>query len=403
MRNDLAKSFEEYYGRIRDALRDERIRVALDRAVPSFRRNMDKILSRYPHTVKLAEEVRRIKEDSLRRWEELVEEAMDSIRENKGEAYFARDGEEVARIVEGVVGRGKLVVKSKSLTCDEIDLRERLEGAGNEVWETDLGELIVQLMGIKPMHILSPAIHVPREEVARLFSKVMNREIQPEIAKLTKAARRFLRDKYVRADVGISGANVVAADTGSLIILENEGNARLVTGFPRIHIAVVGLEKVVPTILDAFKVAQVTWSYANFPVSTYVNIISGLSKTGDIENVATYGVHGPEEIHVIFLDNGRSKLANDDLLREALYCLRCGGCLFECPVFELVAGNFGHKYFGGIGVPWTAYVVGGFARASPMAFTCLMCGRCTERCPMKIRIPEIVRTIRSRALFGPFD
>ncbi len=240
------------------------------------------------------------------------------------------------------------------MTGEEIGVREHLEEHGNDVYETDLGEFIIQKLGSRPMHILSPAIHVPKEDVAKLFSKITGKELPADISTLVATARNLLREKYFQADIGMSGANVVAADTGTLFIIENEGNIRLATGAPPVHIALIGMEKLVPTLEDAYKVSEVTWRYANYTVPSYVSLISGPSKTGDIEKVTTYGAHGPKEFHVIFLDAGRTELAKDPILRQALFCLRCGGCLYECPVFAVTAGHFGDKYFSGIGAVWAA-------------------------------------------------
>jgi L-lactate dehydrogenase complex protein LldG len=220
-----------------------------------------------------------------------------------------------------------------------------------------------------------------------------------------EVVRQLLREKFVEADIGISGANVVAAETGSLIVIENEGNARLSTGFPPVHIAIVGVEKVVETLSEAVKVAEVTWRYATGKTPSYVNIISGPSKTADIEKTVTYGVHGPKEFHVVFLDNGRFEAAENPLFREALYCLRCGACLYECPVFALTAGEFGEKYFGGIGAIWTAIISGGItgnlkglASATLVGYTCLTCGRCKVKCPVKIDIPGMIVELRKIAV-----
>jgi len=244
------------------------------------------------------------------------------------------------------------------------------------------------------MHILSPAIHVPREDVAKLFSKITGESLEPDIPKLVATARKLLREKYFKADIGMSGANVVAADTGTIFLIENEGNIRLATGAPPVHIALIGMEKLVPTLEDAFKVSEVTWRYANYGVPSYVSLISGPSKTGDIEKVTTYGAHGPKEFHVIFMDAGRTHLAKDPVLRQALYCLRCGGCLYECPVFSLTAGYFGDKYFTGIGAVWAKEVSKNIEKASSLAYTCLTCGRCKVRCPMKIDVPEMILKLR---------
>ena len=389
----MKAAFDEYYHRLMSAFQNEKIALAIERATASYRSNVTLALTKYPHTVELAKEVRSIKERSLERWEELLKEAMDNIVSNRGQAYFAKTAADARKIIGDLVGKEKVVVKSKSLTSEEIGLRQHLQSLGNEVWETDLGEFIIQLLDEEPMHILSPAIHVPREEVAKLFSNVMKESIPADIQEEVRAVRRFLRSKYISAQVGISGANIVAADTGAVFVLENEGNARLVTGFPEKHIALVGIEKLVPTLSDAFKVAEVTWRYAQYVIPSYMSLIGGPSKTGDIEKVITYGVHGPKEYHVVFIDNGRSELAKDPDLKEALYCLRCGGCMYECPVFSLVGGRFGHKYFIGYGAAWEL-VVSGLEWAAPIAYTCLRCDRCKERCPVKIDTAKIVLKIR---------
>jgi len=266
---------------------------------------------------------------------------------------------------------------------------------GNEVCETDLGEFIIQKLHSKPMHILSPAIHVPREDVATLLSQITGEKLPPDdIARMVATARTLLREKFIQADIGISGANVVAADTGTLFIIENEGNARLATALPPIHIALVGMEKLVPTFGDANKVAEVTWRYANYTVPSYVNLISGPSRTGDIEKVITYGAHGPKEFHVIFLDAGRTELAKHPLLRQALYCLRCGGCLYECPVFAVTAGHFGDSYFTGIGAVWATMISKKTEKGAAMSYTCLTCGRCKVSCPMAIDTPAMIIALR---------
>ncbi len=387
--------FTDYKKEIMAAARDERIRTALSRAIKGYRANTSDALRKFPHTIKMAEEVREIKEKAVAEMEQLAEQACAAIAENHGKAYIARTAEDALGIIRGLVGGGKLIVKAKSMTGEEIDLREHLEEWGNEVYETDLGEFILQKLGAKPMHILAPAVHVPKEDVAALFSRITGKELLPEdIETLVATARELLRDKYFQADIGMSGANVVAADTGTLFLIENEGNIRLATGAPPVHIALVGMEKLVPTLGDACKVAEVTWRYANYTVPAYVSLVSGPSKTGDIEKVITYGAHGPRELNVIFLDAGRSKLATYPILRQALYCLRCGGCLYECPVFGVTAGHFGDKYFAGIGAIWAAMLTENQEKGAALAYTCLTCGRCKVRCPVAIDTPEMVVQLR---------
>jgi L-lactate dehydrogenase complex protein LldG len=386
--------YGEYYSELLGACESDNCRTAIGRAMTAFRQNFGAGMKKYPHTRDLAVEVRKIKEYSLDNWPRLLEEAMANVKENKGQAYFARTEAEVQDLLKQVTGTGQTIVKAKSITGEELNIREYLESLGNTVWETDLGELILQLSHGKPMHILSPAINIPREEVARIFTKAFKKPVSPDIAEEVEEARKFLRQKYIDADIGMSSANVVAADTGGLFVIENEGNARLATGFPRKHIAVVGIEKLVPTLSDAFKVAEVTWRYAQYAIPSYVNIIAGPSKTGDIEKVTTYGAHGPRELHVIFYDGGRSEMAKHPIYRQAAYCLRCGGCMYECPVYAFTAGRFGYKYFIGYGAVWTAFVAGGWDRAAPIAHTCLRCGRCVEQCPVKIDTVQLIAELR---------
>ncbi len=369
--------FTDYKKEIMDAAHDMKIRVALSRAIKRYRANINSALEKFPHTIQMAEEVRGIKERAINEMERLAQQACEAVEANKGKAYRARTADDALSIIGKLVGSGKL-----------------MEEWGNEVYETDLGEFIIQKLGSRPMHILAPAVHVPKEDVARLFSRITGQELPPDdIGRLVATARELLREKYFQADIGMSGANVVAADTGALFLIENEGNIRLATGAPPVHIALVGMEKLVPTFGDACKVAEVTWRYANYTVPQYISVISGPSSTGDIEKVITYGAHGPREFHVIFMDAGRTELARHPILRQALYCLRCGGCLYECPVFGVTAGHFGDKYFAGIGAVWTA-MMNNRQKAAALAYTCLTCGRCKIRCPVGIDTPEMVVELR---------
>jgi L-lactate dehydrogenase complex protein LldG len=258
--------FNEYKKEVMDAAHNERIRLALSRAIASYRNNTNDALKRFPHTIEMAKEVREIKKNSIAQMEKLAQTACEAIEYNKGKAYIAKTVEECLDIVDKLVGTGKLIVKGKSMTGEEIELREHLEHKGNDVFETDLGEFIIQKLHSRPMHILSPAIHIPKEDVARLFSEITGEQLPPDdIPQLVATARKLLRQKYIDADIGMSGANVVAADTGTLFIIENEGNIRLATGLPPVHIAIIGMEKLVPTLHDAYKVAEVTWRYAIIP------------------------------------------------------------------------------------------------------------------------------------------
>jgi L-lactate dehydrogenase complex protein LldG len=322
---------------------------------------------------------------------------MANIEASNGIAYLAKDADEARKIFSDIVGEGKLIVKSKSLVSDEIMLNESLESRGNEVYETDLGEFIIQLRKEKPTHIINPSVHVPKEEVAKTFSKLLGRKVDADIPKLVSVARGFLRDKFCNADIGITGANSVAARTGTLFIVENEGNARFVSNAPPVHICLTGIEKVVPTLEDAFKVAEVLPAYASgMLMSAYVSMITSPSRTADIEKTLVYGAHGPKELHVIFIDNGRTEMLKDPVFREALYCIRCGGCMYECPVYRVLGGSFGHNYFGGIGIIWSAFTTGDDSLVAAAIDACTKCSRCKEVCPVNIDVPRMIEKLKER-------
>lgn len=397
---DMQKGYGEYSKDINRAQNDDNIRKAITRAVKAYRETTDATMERFPHTPTLAAEVREIKRQSVIKRKELLAQAMESVERNKGKAFYAKDKHEALVMASEIIGKNKTVVKGKSMLGEELHLREYLEEEGNEVWETDLGEFILQLKKDRPMHILSPAVHVPREKVAEIFTNFFGREIEPDIAKEVAAVREFMREKYFAADVGISSANVVAADTGAFVIIENEGNVRLSTSVPPVHLLIVGTEKLVPTFQEAMKVAEVTWRYAQYGVPSYVNIVTGPSKTGDIEKVTTYGAHGPKEFYVIFVENGRDEMAAEDDFKHALHCLRCGGCMYECPIFQITAGTFGETYLGGIGTIWNVFTSGGLDATAPQIYNCLRCGRCVERCPMQIDVPSMVGELRKRLVNG---
>ncbi|MBN2239657.1 MAG: lactate utilization protein [Dehalococcoidales bacterium] len=393
--------FNEYKKNLMNAAHNDRIRLALTRGIASYRSNVNNALEKFPHSIQMADEVREIKADAIQNMQKLAEQACEVIESNHGHAYIAKTAEDALELIGNLTGTGKLIVKGKSMTSEEIGVREYLEEKGNEVYETDLGEFIIQKLNSQPMHILSPAIHVPKEDVAELFSQITGEKLPPDdIGKLVETARKLLREKYFTADIGMSGANVVSADTGTLFLIENEGNINLATGAPPVHIALVGMEKLVPTLDDAFKCAQVTWRYANYSIPSYVSLVSGPSKTGDIEKVITYGAHGPKEFHVIFLDDGRTELAKDPVLSQALKCLRCGGCLYECPVFAVTAGKFGDKYFTGVGAVWAAIITEDIEKAASIAYSCLMCGRCKARCPMQIDVPSMMIELKRHLVEG---
>ncbi len=280
------------------------------------------------------------------------------------------------------------VVKSKSMASEEIHLNKALEQAGIEVDETDLGEWIIQLAHQTPSHMVMPAIHMTKEEVAEVFSQEVEEGQAPDIPKLVKFARGKLRPKFLGADMGITGANIAVADTGSLVIVTNEGNARLVTTLPRIHVAIVGIEKLVAHVEEILPIlTALPRSATGQLLTSYVSIISGQVPNTD---------DSPKELHIILMDNHRSDMAKDPKFKEALQCIRCATCLNVCPVFRLVGGHvFGKTYTGGIGTILTAWF-DELKKADDIQGLCIQCGSCVPLCPGKIDIPGLILELRRR-------
>jgi iron-sulfur cluster protein len=289
----------------------------------------------------------------------------------------------------------KHIVKSKSMLTEEIQLREHLEKAGIEVKETDIGEWIVQLAEERPAHIVGPAIHKTIEQVAELISKATGEKLPPEPQVLLDAARHALRESYLDAEMGISGANIAIAESGTLVIVTNEGNGCMTTTLPPIHVAVVGYEKLVPSLEDAntiFRLLSRCTIGLKMPV--YTSFISGHSRIEAI--LGALDGQGLGELHIILVDNGRSRMRESEEFREALYCIRCGVCLNVCPVFGSVAGQtYGYIYQGGIGAILTAFSHG-IDRAKDLASLCLNCMACRDVCPARIDIPGMVTRLKAR-------
>ena len=279
----------------------------------------------------------------------------------------------------------KLVTKSKSMASEETHLNQALESAGVEALETDLGEWIIQLAGQRPSHMVMPAIHMFKEEVAELFSKVTGSNEPADIAHLVEVAREQLRQGYLDADMGITGANVAVAETGGIALVTNEGNARLVSTLPKIHVALLGIEKIVPTLEDAATIIRTLPKNATGQLLTsYITWIRGAVPCGDDD----------KELHLVLLDNGRSALAESPQCRDALRCIKCGACANVCPVYQTVGGHvFGHVYIGAIGIILTAFFHG-LDKAAEIVRACIGCRACVTVCPSNIDLENIILSLR---------
>ncbi len=388
----LEKVLEDIY----KGLEDPEFSMAISRSVSNAEGKHLRVKESYPYVEDLRLRVLEAKKKALENIDYYIDQLARSLERNHGVLHIARDRDEAQSLLGDLVGSGKLVIFSKSIVAEELGLREYLESLGNQVWETDLGQLLIQLEHGKPMHTTAPAIHLTIEKAARLVREKLGAELpsSPEPEDIVSAVRRFLREIYYKADVGISGANAVAADTGSIVLVENEGNIRLVTGYPPIHIAVTGIEKIVPSLNDAISYALVQAAYAGLFPPTYLNVISGPSNTADIEHRRVYGAHGPRELHLILIDNGRRQALLDPGLRDHLRCIRCGRCQWECPVWHHTANKWGGPTYGGpMGVLWTAITLGKEAGAE-LSMLCLGCARCDEVCPMEIPLSSLIRGLK---------
>lgn len=310
-----------------------------------------------------------------------------------GKVIWANDAEEANREILNIIqkaGAAK-VVKSKSMTTEEIGLNEFLESNQIESLETDLGEYIIRLLGEKPYHMVTPAMHLSKEDVAKLFNERFGTPIAATPEQLTLKARELLREKYRQADVGITGANFLIAETGSVAITENEGNARLSTTFPKIHIAVAGIEKIIPALTDLHLFLPMLATHGTGqPLTVYNTILNGPRRANETD--------GPEEMYVILLDNGRTGLLAQKDQRQGLYCIRCGACLNVCPVFKNIGGHtYDTTYGGPIGSVITPHEQG-MAAFKHLSYASTLCGACTEVCPVKIDIHKMLLLNRRDAV-----
>ncbi len=370
------------------ALQDEFLQQALTIATTKFIGLRREAFGEFPEGETLRDRARAIKEATLQRLDHWLERLVDRVEGLGGRVHYATTAAEAREIVLDIARRtgARMVVKSKSMATEEIDLNEALEAAGITPVETDLGEYIIQLAHEKPSHIIAPAIHKTKGQVADLFARELARPVEADPEVLTRIAREELREKFLRADMGITGANFAVAETGTVVLVTNEGNGRMATSLPRVHVAVMGVEKVVPSMSDLVVFLSIlAKSATGQKLSVYTTLIQGPRRPGELE--------GPDEFHLVLIDNGRiAQIAGP--LREALACLRCGACLNVCPVYRCIGGHaYGHTYPGPIGILLTA-MLHGQESVSELAHASSLCGACAEACPVRIDIPRMLIDLR---------
>ncbi|RDE48915.1 MAG: iron-sulfur cluster-binding protein [Candidatus Accumulibacter meliphilus] len=366
----------------------------------SFRGAMDFLISKragqFPNPEALERQrslAEHIRKYSLARLPELLEQLEHKLTDNGVQVHWAEDGEEACAIIVGIAQRHstKLMVKGKSMVSEEVELNHAMAAAGIDALESDMGEYIVQLDGEKPSHIIMPAIHKTKEQIARLFAdKVPGAGYTESVDELIGIGRAVLREKFMNAEVGLSGVNFAVAETGTLCLVENEGNGRMCTTVPDVHIAITGIEKVVEKLEHVPPLfGLLTRSATGQAITTYFNMISGPRKPGEKD--------GPGEMHLVLVDNGRTQAYGDEQLRSTLQCIRCGACMNHCPVYTRIGGHaYGTTYPGPIGEIISPHMLGlNATHVLPTASS--LCGACGEVCPVRIPIPELLVRLREEA------
>lgn len=391
MIKEKQESLKAYKDRLDTALGNKFLRTAMDNFAVAYRISREKAFAGMDVDA-MIQEVAEIKAHAIKNNGALLEEFTQKAQANGIHVHMADTAEDANRIIGEIAQTtgSKRIVKSKSMTAEEIHLNPWLENIGLEVTETDLGEWIVQLRKEGPSHMVMPAIHLSRFQVADLFSDVTGTEQDAQIERLVKVARRQLRGKYIQADMGITGANYAVAQTGTIGIATNEGNARLVSTLPKVHVALIGIDKLLPTIKEALSINRVLPKNATGQaITSYVTWITGPSECKP-------AIKGKREMHIVFLDNGRKKIAADPVFAQVLQCVRCGACANVCPVYRMVGGHqLGYVYIGAIGLI-TTYFFHGREHTRNLVRNCTNCGACKAVCAGGIELPKLIKEIHSK-------
>ena len=372
---------------------EPRHRQIINYNIDRYDRAVQKGLTSFHHLENSKRKAHIIKWRMMENLDKLLPEFESNFLQKGGKVIWANDADEAREEIWKIMQQAgaKSVVKSKSMTTEEIELNDFLEKKGIHTLETDLGEYIVQLLGQKPYHIVTPAMHLSLKDIAELFHQRFGTPLEASAEELTLKARELLREQYTSADVGITGGNFLVADTGSIAITENEGNARLSTTFPKIHIAIVGIEKIIPSLADLDLFWPLLSSHGTGQrLTVYNSILGGPKQEGETD--------GPEEMYVVLLDNGRTDLLAKKEQRQGLYCIRCGACLNGCPIYKNVGGHtYNTTYSGPIGSLITPHLRG-MEEFKHLSYASSLCGKCSEVCPVKIDIHQMLLLNRRDAV-----
>lgn len=379
---------KEFKSRAVFAIHDASLQQAMGKARDGFVGKRAQQAAELPEFEALREEAKNLKNHILENLDHYLERYEDAVKRAGGHVHWARDAQEARAVILDICKRvnAKTVTKGKSMVSEEIDLNEALIEHGMEVVETDLGEYIIQLANEPPSHIIAPAVHKTKNQVSDLFEAAHGGPRKTEVADLVNEARQVLREKYFRADVGITGGNFLIAETGSSMIVTNEGNGDLTQTLAKVHIVTSGIERVVPTLDDATLFLRLlARSATGQETETYTTISTGPRRATDLD--------GPEEYHVVLVDNGRSKMLAGHF-RDMLRCIRCGACMNHCPVYGSVGGHaYGWVYPGPMGSVLTP-LIKGLDNAYDLPNACTLNGRCASVCPVKIPLPDLLRELR---------
>jgi L-lactate dehydrogenase complex protein LldF len=364
---------------------DKRHRATIKFNISKYDAAVDRGRKRYSKLDLAKDRASFIKSEAINNLPQYLLEFEKNSQANGAEVIWAEDANEAIQSVQQILkeNKARLLVKSKSMTTEEIELNEHVEALGVESLETDLGEYIVQIAGEKPYHIVTPAMHKSKEDISDLFHKKFDTPENSTPQYLTNFVRGLLREKFTQADVGVTGANFLIADKGAIALTENEGNAMMTFSFPKIHIVIAGIEKVVPTMKDLGLMWPLLAAHGTGQqITVYNSIVSGPKRTTEED--------GPEKMYVILLDNKRSELYGKDDQFEALKCIRCGACLNACPIYKNVGGyTYDATYSGPIGSIITPFFKG-FSEYNHLSSACSVCGKCTEVCPVRIPLHNML-------------